>query len=460
MMEKIGRMRNRLIGRGLIICLSLLFALLPTVLAGASSGKADSVYFHIKLDTLGGLRVGRVLKLTYALVNSPFDSVSAPVFNDSIEVVRGPEPHKCSNYAVVDGVEHNSHESGFYYLVRFRHDGEIGIPAASVKVGSRTYTTPECRVSVHPAGVDMSRLECDLKVEQLKSDYAKYRAVLTCNTHPDQNPPLLVINGKTSRPNSNSYSSSDGKEEYTYTYYFTSDGYEVSCKELTFGGIPYSVKPRESKLDDLDYLIATLIVGALFELIWWLACRYRYREEKDVALAEFVLKKKTLPLIISWAYTHYGASHMLLFFSALFLSMGGVMHCSSNTDVEGLLWLGFVPVPFACLLYRSQRRKLDFQSIPTLLDKQGIYDRIYRLSVTYDWDVDHYGEDCIVAHTSPSFLSLTWGEQIFIVFDKGQVWVNSVNDLNRRTSICSFGRNKRNIRRIRDALSQGAAVGD
>ena len=89
-MEKIGRMRNRLIGSGLIICLSLLFALLPTVLAGATSGKADSVYFHIKLDTLGGLRVGRVLKLAYALVNSPFDSVSAPVFNDSIEVVRGP----------------------------------------------------------------------------------------------------------------------------------------------------------------------------------------------------------------------------------------------------------------------------------------------------------------------------------------------------------------------------------
>ena len=44
------------------------------------------------------------------------------------------------------------------------------------------------------------------------------------------------------------------------------------------------------------------------------------------------------------------------------------------------------------------------------------------------------------------------GEQIFIVFDKGQIWVNSVNDLNKRTSICSFGYNKRNIRRIKEAL--------
>ena len=104
------------------------------------------------------------------------------------------------------------------------------------------------------------------------------------------------------------------------------------------------------------------------------------------------------------------------------------------------------------LLYRRQRRKLDFQSLPTSLDKQGIYDRIYYLSVKYDWDVDHYGEDCIVAHTNPSFLRLSWGEQIFIVFDKGQIWVNSVNDLNKRTSICSFGYNKRNIRRIKEAL--------
>ena len=169
-------------------------------------------------------------------------------------------------------------------------------------------------------------------------------------------------------------------------------------------------------------------------------------------MAEFVLEKKTLPLIISWAYTHYGASHMLMFFATMFVSMGGVMYYSSNIDVEGILWLGFVPIPFAYILYRRQRRKLDFQSLPTSLDKQGIYDRIYYLSVKYDWDVDHYGEDCIVAHTNPSFLRLSWGEQIFIVFDKGQIWVNSVNDLNKRTSICSFGYNKRNIRRIKEAL--------
>ena len=142
---------------------------------------------------------------------------------------------------------------------------------------------------------------------------------------------------------------------------------------------------------------------------------------------------------------------MLMLYAAMFISISGVMHYSSNIDIEGLLWLGIIPALLAFILYRHQRRKLDFQSIPTSLDKQAIYDQIYKLSVTYDWDVDHY-----VAHTNPSLWGMTWGEQIFVVFDKGQVWVNSVNDLNKRTSICSFGHNKRNIRRIREALA-GAA---
>ena len=67
-------------------------------------------------------------------------------------------------------------------------------------------------MDVHPAEVDMSKVECRLTVEQLKSDKIKYRAVLTCNACPDQNPPMLTINGTKARPNSNGYSSSEGKQ--------------------------------------------------------------------------------------------------------------------------------------------------------------------------------------------------------------------------------------------------------
>ena len=425
-----------------------------------ASNTADSVYFHVQLDTLGGLRVGQVLKLTYALANSQFDLVSSPVFNHSIEVVSGPKPHKSESYALVNGVGHKSHETGFYYFVRFRESGEIQLPVASVKVGNQIYTTSECRVTVHPSKVDVSKLKCNLKVEQLKGDYAKYRASLTCNARPDQNPPLLSINGKVTRPTSNSYSGSNDKEEYVYNYYFSSEGYEVSCKELTFGGIPYSVKTKKNKIDETDFLIIILIVLALFELIWWLVGRHRYRQEQEAALAEFVLENRTLPLNTSWAYTHYGLSHTLLLFSVLSFSTICVKLYASEVFITLFLWIGILLVPLAYLSYRNQRRKLNFESTPTTLDKQAIYDKICKLADYYDWDIDHCGDDCIVAHTNPAIWHLTWGEQIFIVFDKGQVWINSVNDLNKRTSPFSFGYAKRNIRRIREALTQDVTIRD
>ena len=326
----------------LSICLLLLTALLPTVRSYAS-GVADSVYFHIRLDTLGNVHIGQVLQLTYALVNSssavPFDSVAPPVFNADIEVMEGPKSHNRSSYTFVDGVEKVTRETGFYYLVRFKQSGETPIPAASVKVGNQTYTTPECRVTVHPPEADLSKLQCHLRVAQLKKDFVKYCATLTCNARPDQNPPLLTINGETVRPTNNSYSGSDGKEEYVYKYYFSSNGYNVACKELTFGGIPYSVEPRVSKIDnDVFNLIVFGVVCALFELIWWLAYRYRYREEKDAALADFVLKRKTLPLIIDWAYTHYGASHMLMLVSVISLSVMGIMFYTNGQFVSCLLY--------------------------------------------------------------------------------------------------------------------------
>lgn len=452
-MKKPSGIRSKSVRDRLMICLLILSALGQTGRANASD-TADSVYFHIKIDTLGGIYAGRVLKVTYALANSSFDTAVYPVFSDSIEQISGPESYKSSSYAIINGKGRQSQETGFRYLIRFRHSGEAWLPSASVTVGDRTYTAPGCRVSVRPPSVDMTALECQLKVEELENDRAKYHATLICNALPDQNPPLLSINGKTTRPSSNSCSNSGGKKKYVYHYYFSSKGYEVACQELTFGGQPYYVQPQKNKMDRTSSFIVFLMVGGLFEWIWWLAYRYRYRQEKDVALAAFVLERKTLPLIISWAYTHYGASHTLLFISMLSFSLVGTMLYGTGIFVPEFFWFGVALVPLACLLYRSQRRKLDFRSIPTTLDKQAIFERVCKLAETYNWDIDHYGEDCIVAHTNPPLWHISWGEQIFIVFGQGEVWVNSVNDLNKRTSICSFGYNKRNIRRITEALGR------
>lgn len=439
-----------------VVSYSLLFSVVSLISLQTAQATTilpeDSVFFDIRIDTIGGVHVGRTFELTYVLVNSQADTVFYPVFGDSIEIVGGPRPHQASCFSIENGVETRSSETGFQYLVRFEQDGETLLPMASVKIGSRTYSTPETRMLVHPPEVDMEALECDLKVEQLVRGIAKYHASLTCNIRPDQTPPLLSINGKTAEPNGKSYSKSEGKEKYVYDYYFDSDGYEVSCNELTFGGKPYYIRPLRNKIDKSDFLIIALIAFVLFEIVQWLVFWSRYRQEKEAPFAAFVLENKFLPLNIDWAYTHYGASHMLLLFSIVSFTMTGVTFYMDNEQISFLFWFGTALLILAYAFYRIQRRKLGFQSIPTVLDKQAIFDKVCQLAEVHHWEIDHYGEDCIVAHTHPPIWHLTWGERIFIVFDKDCIWVNSVNDLNKRTSVCSFGYTKRNIRRIREAV--------
>ncbi|MCD8182970.1 MAG: hypothetical protein LUE99_07565 [Bacteroides sp.] len=48
---------------------------------------------------------------------------------------------------------------------------------------------------------------------------------------------------------------------------------------------------------------------------------------------------------------------------------------------------------------------------------------IQKLGAREKWSYEHAGDDCFVGHTSPGFFSGSWGEQIFVVFDKGQVWI-------------------------------------
>lgn len=102
--------------------------------------------------------------------------------------------------------------------------------------------------------------------------------------------------------------------------------------------------------------------------------------------------------------------------------------------------------------YRNQREKLNFEPIATTLPVENIQQAITEVAMRNDWIVDHINHHCFVAHTSRSFPSLSWGEQVFVVFDKGQVWVNSVNDMNKKSAAFSFGYTKKNIRLLRVAI--------
>jgi hypothetical protein len=61
------------------------------------------------------------------------------------------------------------------------------------------------------------------------------------------------------------------------------------------------------------------------------------------------------------------------------------------------------------------------------------------------WRPHYIDDQAVVAKTSPEFWSGSWGEQITILFDNGEILVNSICDPDSRSSVFSNGRNTENI---------------
>ncbi len=88
-----------------------------------------------------------------------------------------------------------------------------------------------------------------------------------------------------------------------------------------------------------------------------------------------------------------------------------------------------------------------------MLPPERIDALLRELAEQYNWTIDHMDRDFFVAHTHPAWWSATWGEQIFVAHDRGGIWINSINDLGKRSSIVSFGYTRRNIRRVTEAIT-------
>lgn len=55
--------------------------------------------------------------------------------------------------------------------------------------------------------------------------------------------------------------------------------------------------------------------------------------------------------------------------------------------------------------------------------------------------------------------TFSWGEQLFVVFGRGEVWINSVNNMDDRAAVSSFGCVCRNKLLLQKTIEQ-AGPGD
>jgi hypothetical protein len=63
---------------------------------------------------------------------------------------------------------------------------------------------------------------------------------------------------------------------------------------------------------------------------------------------------------------------------------------------------------------------------------------------------------CIIARTSPGIFSGSWGERITIILDKNRVLINSICDPEKRSSVVSMGRNRKNCRTLINEIKNAA----
>lgn len=119
---------------------------------------------------------------------------------------------------------------------------------------------------------------------------------------------------------------------------------------------------------------------------------------------------------------------------------------------ELTLILIFGGLGFFFLWLQSQR--LKFKNHTTKLDASTLNDTINAVATELEWDIQQQTDEYIMAKTHPSFWSGSWGEQITILLDRNEVYVNSICDPDKRSSVVSFGRNKQNMNTLINAITK------
>ena len=436
----------------------ILFLCLFTVSGVFAQGKG-AVSFFCEVDTaFRQVHVGNEVQLCY-LSNRKMEKHTPPVWEaGEVERVSGPHAMTSSRMETVNGNSEVVSLQGFYYVIRFLKPGTFKLPVITTVIAGNTYTCEPAVIRVLPAE-SSEGVVCTLTVEPPNPKSGQeFLLILTCNRKPDPRTPTFYHPDIDQLSSSGTSTTRNGQEKYRFVYKMKAKrpgSYIITPLDLTFGGTEYPMKTYQLDVESGNCLWAFIVLFVYIGLIirYWM----QFRRERNQELAAFVIRTGRMNLSVDNATTHYGLTMFFSIFPIVFSGMT-VYNCLLGTPLYNppLFCLGIVGVPFllGALFAYTQYRKLFFRKVETNLSIDELYDLIQKLGAANDWYSEHAGNDCFVGHTSRGFLGSSWGEQIFVVFDKGQVWINSICDLQQRAAITSFGRTKKNIRLLEEAIEE------
>ncbi|MFN8256530.1 MAG: hypothetical protein U0W24_12615 [Bacteroidales bacterium] len=141
---------------------------------------------------------------------------------------------------------------------------------------------------------------------------------------------------------------------------------------------------------------------------------------------------------------HYKLVLLFFFISVLYL----VNEYIFGSSMKDLGFKTLVSIPFLVLgfyFYKIQKSELKFQSVIRNLPNDELKFIIEEVMIELEWEIEYVDKNVFVATTSPGPFSVRFGERITILLDKEKIYVNSICDPHRKSSISSNGRNRKNM---------------
>ena len=115
----------------------------------------------------------------------------------------------------------------------------------------------------------------------------------------------------------------------------------------------------------------------------------------------------------------------------------------------------FIPLVLGVLVFRSQKQALRLVSVKTGRERSENRELVRKAAKTLQCSIAVAAENEFVGITNPPFRSGSWGERITVLFEGDEVFVNSICDPDKQTSLVSCGRNGANVRVIVRRLNAG-----
>lgn len=173
---------------------------------------------------------------------------------------------------------------------------------------------------------------------------------------------------------------------------------------------------------------------------------------------KYSIQTERLKLSISDKFSHYGIVGFFFIMPAMgaFLYLKDYFDGTIKTLEAGKILFMIIPLILGILFYLLQRKRLNLKFIETNLNREDIDKIIENVSLKLKWHPSVSNENIIIAKTTPSFFSGSWGEQITILFDKNRILINSICDLEQKSSVVSFGRNKKNVNTLLEAIKKAS----